>query len=545
METKIPETQTAGSSAPAVPLPKKKRKWLRRLIVVVVIVALLAAWIVHSLNSASQQLTSALYIPVTADVGDITVQVSGTAVVEPNNSYRVTARVTGEILEAPFEVGDSIEKGDVLYRIDSSDLENSIAQARLQVENAQLNYNNTTASVGETGLKATDAGVISKLYVDPGDYVTSGTAVADIIDRDTMTLELPFHTADAQGFQAGQTAQVTVSGTGEILTGAVSEISPVDEVAAGGVLTRTVTIRVTNPGALTVGTVGSATVGGAGCAAAGTFANAAQSTVYARTNGTLAALYVKEGDRVSKDQLLGAYDNDSATAQAESARISLETAQLSLQNAQDQLDNYTITSPISGTVIEKSYKAGDNLETGAGYLAVIFDMTSLTFDMSVDELYINQVELGQSVEITADAVEGQTFLGHVETININGSTMGGVTSYPVTVVIDQRDSALLPGMNVSAKIMVEHAQDVLRIPVGAVQRGNTVLVAGPNAFDKNGGLISANLVETPVELGRNDDDYIEVLSGVSEGDTVVIVNSASSIYELMGMAGGGMAMSIG
>lgn len=535
-----PTTAADPSGVPTFVPPRKKRKWVRRLIVILIIVALLAAWLFSTLSSAGRQLTSALYLPATVDVGDITVQVSGTAVVEPNRSHRVTAQVTGEILEAPFQVGDTVEKGDVLYRIDSSDLENSIAQAELSVEQARLNYENLAATLEDSALTATDAGLISKLYVEAGDYVSAGAAVADIVDRDTMTLELPFHRADAQSFQVGQTAVVSVAGTTEQLTGTITAISALDEVTAGGAITRQVTIQVANPGALTEGTTGSATVNGTACAASGTFACAAQSTVYARTSGTLTSLSVAEGDRVSKGQVLGTYGNDSVYTQVESARLSLEAAELTLKNTQDQLDNYTITAPISGTIVELNYQVGDTLEAGAGYLAVLFDMTSLTFDMNVDELYIAQVQEGQEVSVTAEALDGVVFTGHVETVNINGTTAGGVTSYPVTVVLDGDTDGLLPGMNVSADILVETAQNVLRIPVGAVQRGNTVLVAGPEDFDKEGNLSisdpSTDLTSVPVELGRNDDDYIEVLSGLSEGDIVVIENEVSSIYELMGAA---------
>ena len=535
-----PAAGPSDTGTPAFVLPRKKRKWVRRLVIILVVVALLAAWLFSTLSSAGRQLTSALYLPATVDVGDITVQVSGTAVMEPNRSHRVTALVTGEILDSPFQVGDTVEKGDVLYRIASSDLETSIAQAELSVAQAQLSYDSLLATLEDSALTATDAGVVSKLYVEEGDYVTAGTPVADIVDRDTMTLELPFHRADVQSVQVGQAAVVSVTGTTEQLTGTVTAVSALDEVAAGGAITRRVTIQVANPGALTDASTGSATVNGAACAASGTFAYAAQSTVSARTTGTLAGLSVSEGDRVAKGQLLGVYDNDSAATQAENARLALESAQLALDNARDQLDNYTITAPISGTIVEQNYQAGDTLEAGAGYLAVLFDLTSLTFDMNVDELYIAQVREGQEVSVTAEALDGVVFTGHVETVNINGTTAGGVTSYPVTVVLDGDTDGLLPGMNVSADILVETAENVLRIPVGAVQRGNTVLVAGPEDFDKEGNLSisdpETDLSSVPVELGRNDDDYIEVLSGLSEGDVVVIENEVSSIYELMGAA---------
>jgi multidrug efflux pump subunit AcrA (membrane-fusion protein) len=81
---------------------------------------------------------------------------------------------------------------------------------------------------------------------------------------------------------------------------------------------------------------------------------------------------------------------------------------------------------------------------------------------------------------------------------------------------------------------VEYVKDALSIPVDAVQRGNVVLVPEEGAFDKNGQLIdTGKLREVTVTLGRNDTDYIEVLSGLNEGDTVVIANQASSLMDQM------------
>ena len=240
---------------------------------------------------------------------------------------------------------------------------------------------------------------------------------------------------------------------------------------------------------------------------------------------------------MTKDQIIGAFEATDMDSQIENARLSLRSAELSLQSTRDQLENYTITSPISGTVIEKNYKAGDNLDTSSaaaatGYLAVIYDMSSLSFTMNIDELYIGQIEVGQEVRITADALEGQEFTGHVSKRNINGTTMNGVTTYPVTVEIDD-PGELLPGMNVSAEILVEHADHVLSVPVEMVGRGNVVQVLPADAYDKDGNPDYSRLVETPVELGRNDEEYIEILSGLEEGDTVVYQMSQTSLIEQM------------
>lgn len=534
-----------------IPKTKKKRKWLKWVIILVMIAAVIL-FAIGRIRSASKQFVSGLYLQETAQRRDMTVTVNGTATVQPTDSYKVTALVTGEVLSAPFEEGDTVTKGDLLYTIDSKDVQNNIARAELSVQQAQLTYDNLLKTkqdnMDNLQLLATADGVIQTLYIDPGDTVTAGTPVAELLDRNAMKLTLPFHSADAQTFYIGQSASVTVGGTLETLTGSVDEITAVDEVGSGGALVRQVTLKVPNPGAITTTTTGTASVVGAACASSGTFEYAAQETLTSKTSGKLAKLYVSEGDTVKDGQALGAFESNDLTNQIENARIALESAKLSLQSARDTLDNYNITSPISGTIVEKNFKAGDNIESlsAGNTLAVVYDMSVLKFEINIDELDIGKVMVGQSVAITADALEGQTFKGHVDKVNINGSsgtsttgTSSGVTTYPVTVVIDD-PGALLPGMNVTADILVEEAKNVLSIPVDAVQRGNTVLIPGAGAFDENGQLADVSKLQSvPVTLGRNDEDYIEVLSGLNEGDTVVIENKASNVMDLMTGGNGG------
>ncbi|MFR0769157.1 MAG: efflux RND transporter periplasmic adaptor subunit [Dysosmobacter sp.] len=125
-----------------------------------------------------------------------------------------------------------------------------------------------------------------------------------------------------------------------------------------------------------------------------------------------------------------------ARNRVENARLSLQNAELAASMAADSLDDYNITSQITGTVIEKNFKAGDKVEgMNSGSLAVVYDMSYLKLEMAVDELDISKVEAGQSVTITADAVEGQTFTGVVDNVSINGTTAAGATSYPVTILI--------------------------------------------------------------------------------------------------------------
>lgn len=532
----------ADSKTPGftIPQPKKKRRWLRVLIVLAVIAALVGWFVIRPLQESARQINGLLYSQAGVSYQDITVSVSGTATVLPADSYRAAVMVQGEILDAPFEEGDTVREGDLLFQFDTKSAENSIQRAEISVEQARINYQSILDSQSDSrenlDVTAPESGVLSRLYVEEGDTVSMGSPIADIVDRSHMKLTLPFHAADAVGFTPGQAALVRVGS--ETLEGIVDSVGAVDEPGTGGTLVRQVTILVPNPGAISASTTGTAAIGSVSCAAAGTFRNAVSATITARTSGKLEKLYAAEGDTVHKDQLLGYFESNNLDTQAENALLSLRSAQLSLDSARDQLDNYTVTSPITGTVIEKNYKAGDTLEAAGGYLAVIYDMSHLTFEMQVDELYINRIKPGQKVIITANALEGQEFTGTVSRININGTTMSGVTTYPVRVDIDDPGD-LLPGMNVSAEILVEYAQHVLAVPVEMVGRGNVVQILPPDAVDRDGNPDYSRLEEREVTLGRNDDTYIEILSGLSEGETVVHKTQVTSIMEqMMGAMGG-------
>ena len=543
-----PDASAPATQAPPkpvkVPMPRKKKKWIKRVIVLVVLIAVVV-FLLRSCSGGSTALTSGIYLPSTASTQDLVVSVSGTGAIEPLHSYKVTTLVKGEVLEAPFVEGQTVHKGDLLFRIDSTDVETSIEQAQLSLESARLNYQqllkNQDDSHKNATVEANATGVITKLYVDEGDMVSAGAPIADILDRDNMKLKVPFHSADAAGFYVGQSATVTVDGTMETLPGTIDTIAATDSVGPGGTLVRDITIVVRNPGALTDTSMGTASIGTASSASSGTFAYGESKQVVAKTSGELTSLTVKEGDRVMEDQVMGGFDETDMETQIENAAIQVQNAELTLKNAQDRLEDYSITSTIDGTVIEKNYDVGDTLDTsnasttGIAYPAVIYDMSALTFDISVNELDINKIQVGQKVEITADAVEGETFTGVVDKVNINGTTTNGSTNYPVTVLVDGTPEELKPGMNVSAKIIVEDAGSVLCVPVEAVSRGadgtSLVKVAGEGALDENGNLVApSKLEDRVVTLGRSDDTYIEILSGLEDGETVYIYQAAGTNF---------------
>ena len=521
----VPETTQTPAAPETEPSPlwtgpKKRRKWIKRVLVIAAVLVLLF-WIVVRPMLGGTAAVSGAYQTAQVQRQDLTVSVSGSGTVTPIESYQVSALVTGEILESPFEDGDQVEKDQLLYRIDPGSAQTALQQAQLSVQQAQMNYDTLASSLQ---VKAIGGGVVQTLHAQEGDLVSAGTAIADITDTSTMTLTVPFQAGDAAHISAGQTAQVTLSGTLETLSGTVESVASADQVGNGGALVRQVKIRLTNPGALTDATTATARVGSYACAAGGTLSPRLRQTITAAASGEITSLNVSVGSRVSAGAVLAAIGGESAENSLADAALAVQNAQLSLQSAQEALDSYTITSPISGTVIEKNLKAGDQLNGGdSGAMAVIYDLSQLELQMDVSELDIGQIQPGQTVEITAEALPGQTFTGVVEKVSVNGTTTDGFTTYPVTILLSEYGD-LNPGMNVSAHIIVERSENALCVPTEAVNSDGTVLVAGEGAFAEDGVTIAdpSKIESRPVTLGRGNQDYVEITSGLEEGETVLL-----------------------
>ena len=442
-----------------------------------------------------------------------------------------------------------MEEGTVLYTIDSSNASSSLEKAEISLNQSQRSYNNKLKNQEDLNVTATASGRVIALDVEVGDDVSAGQTVATIRNSDVMSLTVPFPADDAAGFSLGQTASVTLDSTFETLNGTVSKISAVDSVLSGNRIVREVTIDVSNPGGISTSQSASAEIAGVGSSSGGTFAYADEAAVTAKISGEVASLRVSEGDQVDKDQLLLVLSSDTLADEIQSASESLRSAQLSLESQYDQLDDYTIISPISGTIIDKNYKAGETSESNQ-VLCSIYDLSYLTMTLSVDELDIADIAVGQTVSITADAVDDQTYKGVVTKVSVAGTSSSGVTSYPVTIRIDETDG-LLPGMSADATIVLGSAEGVLAIPSAALMRGSLVLVTAdsPSAANGASGESDASAsqqggsyVSVQVTVGIRDDNYLEITSGLQEGDTVAYIPTTSSgnTFQMGMMPGGGI-----
>ena len=514
--------ETAEAKSGASAFAKKNWKWL---VPVVVAAAAGAVFLISGggNKAASRDVTYAETTPVRQDVSN---SLSGTGTLNPANTYTVKSLVDGKILTGGFEEGDKVEEGDVLYTIDSSDASTNLEKASIALQQAQRSYDKT---VDLQYVRAEVDGTVSSLKVAKGDQVTSGQEVAVIRDSSKMLLNLLFPAADAANFSVGQSADVMLDGTFETLKGTITAITGTDELSTGNLLVRTVTIRVNNAGGLTTAQAATASVNGVSSIASATFAYQAERTLTAQAGGTVSAINVQEGDAVSKGDILIELTGDDLTESIQSASESLRSAEISMQNQQDNMSNYTITSPISGTIIEKDAKQGDALTSGST-LCVIYDLSYLEMVINVDELQIGALSVGQKVQITADAVVDKTYVGTVTRVSMKGSSSGGTTTYPITIRIDDTDG-LRPGMNANAEIVVAEANNALVVPNAAVIRGGYVLVSkkSPSAANAVEDMDAPEgYVYVKVETGVSDDSYTEIKSGLKEDDTVAYDTSSVS-----------------
>ena len=508
-----PQTgKTAGAGAAG--FLKKNWKWL---VPVACVAVLGGVWLLKPKADKPASVDTS-YVETAPEQRDLVNALSGTGTLNPANTYTVKSLVEGKVLTGEFEEGDVLDEGTVLYTLDSSDASTNFEKAEIAMQQAQRGYDKV---VDRQYVRAEVDGTVSTLKVAKGDEVTSGQEVAIIRDSSKMLLTLEFPAADAANFSVGQTAQVTLDGTFEQLDGTVTSVTGTDALSTGNLLTRTVTIAVQNAGGLTTAQAATASINGVSSIGSATFGYQAERTLTAQAAGTVTSIHVQEGQTVAENDILIELSGDDLTESIQSASETLRSAEISLQNLQDTMANYTVTSPISGTIIEKDAKVGDAVKSG-DTLCVIYDLSYLEMVINVDELQISSLSVGQKVQITADAVQDKNYVGTVTRVSMKGASNGGTTTYPVTIRIDETDG-LRPGMNANAEIVVAEAANALTVPNAAIVRGGYVLVTqdSPSAVNADPDMVAPDgFVYVKVKLGVSDSDYTQVVSGLTAQDTV-------------------------
>ncbi len=214
-----------------------------------------------------------------------------------------------------------------------------------------------------------------------------------------------------------------------------------------------------------------------------------------------------------------------ATIQLDAVDAQLGAAEKAVAEAQRELDEASITAPFDGVISEVNIKKGDFVNTSTAAIHVV-DITGMEMLLSLDEIDIPQVKVGQSVLIEVDALPELSLEGKVKSINPMAKIEVGVVLYDVKIAFEVEPGiGLFPGMSAEADIIIDERSDVLIIPervIGQDDDGNPVVTV----------LADDEAAVRLVETGLSDGFYIEVVAGLEEGELVLIAKPQSEDKEV-------------
>ena len=265
--------------------PKKAKKWLKILVVLVIVAAVVAGCVANAAKKANDQMNSS-YLVSQAVRQDLTLSVTGTATLKPADSYNVTTLISGEIESAPFEEGDLVSKGDLLFTMDSGDAQNNVERANISVSQAQLAYQQAKEGLSPV---ATISGTINELYVHNGDNVTAGSPIAKIVSSMDLSVDFLFPYAKSTDFYVGQPATVYAGNFDAPVSGTVESVSNSASVTSNGLSAISVRVKIPNPGVLSDSMTATAQIGSYGSYGQTPLNLGGASTVYATASGTVLA----------------------------------------------------------------------------------------------------------------------------------------------------------------------------------------------------------------------------------------------------------------
>ena len=608
---------------------KKKRgrfgRAVRKTVRIIVVVALLCGAGLFGLkayiNKQAESSSTTSYSRAVVTRGALEETVYGSGTTSARNQTNVLAEAEGTLTDLRVSVGDAVKAGDILAVMTNADLDDTITDLEFDLWELDDQILSTSAGSKVTTIEAPAAGRVVAIYAEAGDDALAvfrrEGALAIISTDGRMKVELS-DVDTSSGVSLGE--KLTVTGETFIAEGTV-----VDLTRQGTCLTLTIqddslpmgeTVTVARQNGVSLGT---------------STLEVNKPMAVSSYGGTIESVKVSVGDKVKRADTLFKLTDSPLTLKIENLRLQREAAAKSLEEAKQQRENLIIVAPCDGTIATLSISEGDEISSGA-MLCSILEGEDMNLTIAVDELDVVEVEVGQKVKITVDALSDAEMDGEVYKIAPVGSNSGGVTTYDVELTYDAEGSGVRSGMNATGEITVASTDSTLYVPVEALMtigndtylmvenEGETASTMAADSMPQDGSMpdlsnmpqngsmpdfggqsgdassgetsdeqnrgnrgnapqrtqnaeaateesglipavkklysgvmdwlyadvneetqVSGSLVK--VTTGMQNDDYIEILSGVSEGDVVLYTGSSSSsssnmMMSMMTMGGG-------
>jgi len=492
---------------------KKKQKRTRTIIILGAAAVLVAVGIILAvtLSKKGGDGTSTLSYRATAvSSGEINATIDGSGTLAALESQDVTTTEESTVTAVNFKPGDAIKAGDVVMTMTSSEVESQLDDLNDQLSDTRTSLASAKQLLTNLNITASKGGIVKDIQaqvgsiVDDMDYLcriaTDGKMQVVILATDGMAQY------DAVSVQVGEDTQ----------EGYVTEIE-------SGMATVVFTDNY-----YPVGT--SATVLSESGAALGTGSIDVNEYVeVTAASGKIAKVKVTDNQKISKSSTVFTLAEGAPTA----TYTALKNTEAELLTKIADLEGLlNVVAETDCTLTSLSVEMGDTVAAGT----TVCSMTGtggFTLALSIDELDIASVKLGQSATVTLDALEGE-FTGTVTNISYSGSG-SYVTSYTATISTEPIEGAY-PGMSASAEIITETSGETLIVPVSAVQyEGDSAFVylaedgVAAGAMLAEGALDLDSLTKVTVTTGMSDGSYIAVRAeGLAAGDVIWVPERTSS-----------------
>lgn len=486
---------------------KKKRYIILSVVLVIVIVS--GVMIFNATQSANTAQASG-YEVISVSEQDMQLEIRGSGAVQSATQTDYYAPIAMQINEVLVENGSEVQAGDPIATVDSSMIQDRIDTINNNIAQVDSSIFALRFTKGSTTIKAPVKGTVKIINTNEGDSVeavmsTSNTLIVISAD-DSMRISVNLQ--DASQFSEGDTVSITVDEE-EIQSG----ISAID------LFEGTIEFVIEDDDY----EVGQETqVSDVNGQSIGTGVMEINVPIYVSGSvGTVEDIHVEVDEEVSKNEKLITLEDDILSDDL----LDLSKQKDDLLNELDDLyesleavglgDAYTIYATQSGIVNE--LMVSDNATINQDMkLFSIQGTNPLEMQVAIDELEIAEVEIGQTAEVTFEALPGKKYEAEVTYINPLGQSINNVTSYYVTITFEEADDVLI-GMSGNADIQSELKQGIVAIPLEAVQiiYDEYYVILGQDAAVKT-------VADHKITVGISDGTNIEVLDGLGIGDTVTI-----------------------
>lgn len=543
---------------------KTSKKKLVITAVIILLIAAIASIAINNLNSNKSKENTSQQLTATVQKGDLSIVISGSAPISSSTKYDFTSNVNGTLTNICFKDGDKVQAGDLIFEVDDKDTQLQIKQLKNSIAQAQLSHNRNVKNLKAGTVTAPIDGEIINLQVREGDSLSNNGTLLTITDKSKLKLLVPFSNTYRNTLTIGQKVTVNAFDTSKeelhTVEGSISDISTPSYATNDGAEVYNVGVIIDNNSYLSEGMVANASVNIDGIEVtsdgSNTLSYLKSMTVKASSGGTVSKLSIENGQNVKKGDILAEFNNDDLELTIQTSALTLEDLNSELHTAEEKLLDYKIYAPFDGTFTLNDIEQGNSIKQG-DILGNVANYDTMELSIDVDELDISQIAVGQSANVTIDALSETTdnpIKGIVAKIAVEGTSSGGVSTYPVTIQLEQ-NGGLKGSMNANAEILVSRKSDVLYVPVDAVRKKNgksfvTVVNSADRTDDGTNSKVkkqkeTEQITERrEVKTGISTAYYIEIVSGLKEGEIVAVTSASSDINNRMmpGGMGGGMPL---